>query len=150
MLLGALWWFVCSCCCNDIIYIEKTKSICINLSFFIASQMVWVRVILAVYLFVCIRLSKYLMEKKVSLFSRFREERESNAWASWNILIAWNAQADLAYGDEVSETMQGGFREEAEVLLRPHRLPADSQGVTGSVGWSDGQKEWAMILAETF
>lgn len=76
--------------------------------------------------------------KKVWLFSRFREERESNAWESWNILIAWNTHADLAYGDEVSERVQGGFREEAEVLPWLHRLLADSQSVTGSVGWSDG------------
>lgn len=37
-------------------------------------------------------------------------------WESRNILIGRNALADRAHGDEVSETGQGGLREEAEEL----------------------------------
>lgn len=36
---------------------------------------------------------------------------------------------------------QGGFREGVELLPWPHSLPADSQSVTGRVGWSEGQEE---------
>lgn len=52
----------------------------------------------------------------VLVFFPGSERRESSMWESRNILIGRNALADRAHGDEVSETGQGGLREEAEEL----------------------------------